>query len=733
MDNSDGNREIFLFDYAQRRIFQITNTKSALKDRTKPPVDAATPTNFSNVEVEVNNNRPVISNDGHWIVFSSNAYVDNSSAASPKSFDGSDNIAGLKLDGNQEVFLYPVPDAPGTDLSSGAEVPFADLSTGTLTRVTFTTNSTKPRPGTATAAPSSVDDNRSAALNDDSTFVAFVSSRDLSTVNGGTNPDLNPEIYIYNRNTGGFSQVTNTTNPTNSAVGLVWNANPSLSADGTRVAFISSAENLDTRTPEADAARGNGEVYFASFNGAAVSGVTKVTRTPVDRAGGSAVVLSPGARLSRNGNSILFESRAELQNNGATDGALQNSAVIYLYNVSGNTFTRVTPRLSDDQPDISLRFPTFSGDSSTIVFASRLNFRADGQISTSTTEGLNTRRRLQVFSAPVSAPTTFTRLTNTPTDTISGLQAFPSNTTRRLAFSYSGAELGGGNADFSSEVFYALVPDATGETPAPSSGSGPVSYATGASDRPVAAASPAPSADAVTGLAPGMLGIARSTTVNLAPSERNVDKNNTREDQRRPSLPIELSGVSVAFSNVAAGLYFVAPGQINFVVPAGLPAGTYPVVIYNGGGLLVRSSLQVNAAQPDIATTSNGPGGRAVVVNVTNPLVQTAEPFTVTTTRPKADGSGTETVPTELLITLTGIRNVAKSAVTVRIKETDLTGDAIVSVGPSLTAGFDQIVVRLPASLAGAGDVPIIVTVSPGGQTASSRPVNAAPPNVQIN
>ena len=31
-NNADGNQEIFLFDYAQRRVYQITDTKSALKD-----------------------------------------------------------------------------------------------------------------------------------------------------------------------------------------------------------------------------------------------------------------------------------------------------------------------------------------------------------------------------------------------------------------------------------------------------------------------------------------------------------------------------------------------------------------------------------------------------------------------------------------------------------------------------------------------------------------------------
>src|SRR4029079_17568395 len=62
--NADGNSEIFLFDYAQRRIYQITDTKSVLFNPTLPAL-------FSNVRVEITNVRPVISNDGRWIAFSS--------------------------------------------------------------------------------------------------------------------------------------------------------------------------------------------------------------------------------------------------------------------------------------------------------------------------------------------------------------------------------------------------------------------------------------------------------------------------------------------------------------------------------------------------------------------------------------------------------------------------------------------------------------------------------------
>src|SRR5712671_2984696 len=35
-NNQDGNREIFLFDYAQRRIFQLTDTKSVLNPPGSP-------------------------------------------------------------------------------------------------------------------------------------------------------------------------------------------------------------------------------------------------------------------------------------------------------------------------------------------------------------------------------------------------------------------------------------------------------------------------------------------------------------------------------------------------------------------------------------------------------------------------------------------------------------------------------------------------------------------------
>ncbi|MEJ7618081.1 MAG: hypothetical protein WKF30_14220 [Pyrinomonadaceae bacterium] len=318
-------------------------------------------------------------------------------------------------------------------------------------------------------------------------------------------------------------------------------------------------------------------------------------------------------------------------------------------------------------------------------------------------------------------------MTSTPAIGVFDLQPMVAETPQRLSFTTRG-EIGGGNVDRLPEVYYLVRPLADPARDTPESANA-VAYTTGASQRdvvtPTASATPTP--PAVSGLAAGMLATARSTTVPLAPGSRMVGAG---PESRRPQLPIELNGVTVSVNGVAAGLYFVSSNEISFVVPAGLAALTgtqsYPVVISNNGAT-IRSAVQTSSLQPDIFTSANGAAGRATVLNVTNPMSSTPEPFTVTTTYTGSDGQ-VKTEATLLRIMLTGIVNVTRTQVTVRINTTDVTGDAIVLVGATSTSGFDQIDVRLPASLAAAGDVPIIVTVG----TVSSRPAETAP-RIQIN
>ena len=751
-NNADGNAEIFLFDYAQRRIFQITNTKNALKDAAASPIDSA------NIDVRIVNLKPVISHDGRWIAFISNAYSDANTALTPKDFNGQANAAALKLDGNTEIWLYQIPAVTAVDLSSGAEVTPVDLTAGTMTRVTSTPANAKPEPGTAIIAPTFSRDNDAPALNDDASVIAFLSFSKSGIANV-SNADGNSEIVVASRTEGmsgqsfAFAQVTNTADeppPTGQIFGgtVVFNRNPSLSGSGGLIAFESNAD----ANSEAAADQGNGEIWLANYSGGAVTNVRAITKTPPEtRVGFEGLIvniLSPGRRLSRDGNYLAFESTAVFNSNGTLNGGLATSTGIYVYNVGAGTFTLVVSRAPDTQVDVSFRFPTFTGDSSRIVFASNLNYNVDGTANTSTTEGLNPTRVANVFTAPVTAFNQVSRLSNFTytsfaiTPGFMAVQPITSDTARRLSVSLRGS-LGTENADNSSEVFYVFAPVATSETPAPSptpaTTAAPVSFFTGASNRAVVAPSPSPTPPDVTGLAPGMLGITRST-LTLAPSDRQVNTADASETLRRPPLPVELNGVTVSISGAAAGLYFVSAGQINFVVPRGLNAGTtaQPVTIFNNGAV-IRTSLLLNAAQPDIFTSTNGAGGRAAVLNVTNPCIASpGEPFSVTTTRPVGSANGdcssaqTETVPTQLLIMLTGVRGLTSpNGVTVRIGTTDIVGttaaDSPVTVSASNTPGFDQIRVTLPASLAGAGDVPVIVTVVTTGGTFTSRPADTAP------
>jgi uncharacterized protein (TIGR03437 family) len=742
-NNADGNQEIFLFDYAQRRIYQITDTRNALKDAGGSPIDPA------NIDVLVVNLQPVISHDGRFVAFISNAYSDANSSLSPKLFDGQANAAALKADGNTELFVYRIPDVTAVDLSSGAEAPVVDLGAGTMFRVTTTPASATPRAGTSNVTPFFARDNDAPAVNDDASVIAFTSIA-KSGIPGESNADGNQEIFNAARTQSGsnqtfaFTQVTATADeppPSGSLIGtLVYNRNPSLSGSGGLVAFLS---NLDANG-EAAADQGNGEIFLANFSGGAVTNVRAITKTPPETRAGVENTLvnvwSPGRRVSRDGNFVAFESTAVFNSNGTLNGSLATSTGIYVYNVSAGSFTLIGSRPPDTTADVGLRFPTFTGDSSRLVFTSNLNYNADGTLNTSTTEGLNPTRNVQVFTSPVTALNQFSRVTNFRLLNISStspgffaIQPFPADTVRRIAFSVS-ADLGFDNSDAGFEAFYALVPVQTSEV-----AQAPATFLTGASMRAVVLPSPTPTPPDVTGLAPGMLGVIRSTLA-LAPASRQVITADASESQRRPALPVELNGVTVSVSGAAAGLYFVSTGQITFVVPRGLTPSTTaaPVVIYNNGAVL-RTAVVLNPAQPDIFTSTNGPGGRGAVLNVTNPCIMPpGEPFAVTTSRPVGSAGGnctstqTETVATQLLILLTGVRGVtANNNVTVRIGTTDIVGttaaDTPVTVGPSNTPGFDQIRVTLPASLAGAGDVPVIVTVTTSAGTFASRPADTAP------
>jgi hypothetical protein len=112
-------------------------------------------------------------------------------------------------------------------------------------------------------------------------------------------------------------------------------------------------------------------------------------------------------------------------------------------------------------------------------------------------------------------------------------------------------------------------------------------------------------------------------------------------------------------------------------------------------------------------------------------MAEPADGFPVTT-----DVAGTAR-PTILAIFLTGVRNpsITRANVTVTIGDRNLTGNEIQQLTTGSERAFiatdmpgvDQINVQLRADMAGLGDQPLVISVTIGGQTFTSRPAATAP------
>ena len=197
--------------------------------------------------------------------------------------------------------------------------------------------------------------------------------------------------------------------------------------------------------------------------------------------------------------------------------------------------------------------------------------------------------------------------------------------------------------------------------------------------------------------------------------------------QRIFPLPIELGGLTMTINGAAVGLKMVSQRQIVFVVPRGLAStvsGTsYPIVI-NNNGIVFKGSITIVPVRPDIFTFSAvpAPSGRARIFNVTNTVFRT-EPFNVTTLRIR----GGRRVPTVLRLFLTGVNTVPANLFNVRIGSVTLTSAQILSGAVEREPGIYSFDFTLPPNLQGAGDVPIIVSVTLAGVTFISRVDDTAP------
>jgi uncharacterized protein (TIGR03437 family) len=193
------------------------------------------------------------------------------------------------------------------------------------------------------------------------------------------------------------------------------------------------------------------------------------------------------------------------------------------------------------------------------------------------------------------------------------------------------------------------------------------------------------------------------------------------------SLPANLGNSTVSVTDVKnvsrpATLYFVSPGQINFVIPTGTAPGPAVLTVTNPDGAQSRSTVEIASVSPAFYTMNqNGSGVVAAYVQVVPPSgPQTYEPVyscpgggPPCTTKP-IDVSN----PSDhyyLVMFGTGFRGRSSlQGVSVTIGNQSV--PVLYASAQGQYEGFDQITVQIPNSLAGAGVVNIVANVD-GAQT----------------
>ncbi len=198
-------------------------------------------------------------------------------------------------------------------------------------------------------------------------------------------------------------------------------------------------------------------------------------------------------------------------------------------------------------------------------------------------------------------------------------------------------------------------------------------------------------------------------------------------------LPTILAGTRVVVRDAAGAerlspLFFVAPTQVNFLIPGGTVAGTATIIITANDGTVSLGTVQVSTVAPSLfAANSNGrevPAGFALRVTaggaqINEPISRFDSAQNKFVPTPIDLGAGTDQV--FLVLFGTGVRfNSSLSNVTASIGGTNI---PVQFAGPQGEfVGLDQINILLSRSLIGRGEVDLVLTAD--GKSSNTMRIN---------
>lgn len=195
-------------------------------------------------------------------------------------------------------------------------------------------------------------------------------------------------------------------------------------------------------------------------------------------------------------------------------------------------------------------------------------------------------------------------------------------------------------------------------------------------------------------------------------------------------LPTQLDGTEIEIRDATstdrkAGLFFVAPTQANYVIPAGSVNGPATVMVKRSGTVVAQGNITIESVSPGIFTANSGGTGvpAAVAFRLTAGGAQTFEPiFTFQNGQPVATpiDLGPESDQVFLILFGSGFKNATPATFSVTVGGTPVPA---VFAATAEFVGLDQCNVGpLPRSLIMRGNVDVVMTAN--GKTANTVTVN---------
>jgi len=197
-------------------------------------------------------------------------------------------------------------------------------------------------------------------------------------------------------------------------------------------------------------------------------------------------------------------------------------------------------------------------------------------------------------------------------------------------------------------------------------------------------------------------------------------------------LPTTLLGTTVRVVDNAgverlAPLFFVAPSQVNYLLPLGTAIGAATIVISSGDNKVSASTVSIAAVAPGLfSANANGSGVAAgSVLRVRADGSQSFEPLSASNPSGQQVAVPIELGPEsdQLFLVLygTGFRGrSALSAVSATLG--GVNAEVLFAGAQGSLAGLDQTNLRLPRGLAGRGEVDLVLTVD--GRVANTVKIN---------